>query len=57
MGTHPQDDDSARARAEAVAWLQSRLGWEDRLARLRRPGGGRPPRRRPRPPIGLRRAG
>ena len=49
--------DRERRRA-ALEWLAREQGWEDRLERLRRPGGGRPARKRtPRPDTGLRRAG
>jgi hypothetical protein len=54
----PRARDADNARREALAWLAQQERWEDRFAELRRPGGGRPTRsRRPRPPVGLRRAG
>ena len=56
--TQPNAQDGRDARREALVWLAKQEHWEDRLAELRRPGGGRRARKRgPRPPVGLRRAG
>ena len=54
----PNAREADDARRDALAWLAKQEHWEDRLAELRRPRGGRPTRSRgPKPPIGLRRAG
>lgn len=54
---HPRARAGNEARREALAWLAQQEHWENRLAELRRPGGGRPTRsRRPRPPVPVRQA-
>jgi hypothetical protein len=48
---HRHVGDQQNARKEALAWLAIQERWEDRLAELRRPDGGRRPRRRGPQPI------